>query len=76
VKTTTIKKIKEALLVTSKATGLEINAETPKHILKSCEQKAGKYHNINIGYKSFEGVVNFKYSETCLRRPRLRKFPA
>jgi hypothetical protein len=30
----------------------------------SHEQKAGKYHNIKIGYKSFENMENLKYLGT------------
>jgi hypothetical protein len=38
----TVKENTEALLVTSKEIGLEVNAEKTEYICLSCEQNAGK----------------------------------
>ena len=57
----TIKKSTEALLVSSKETGLEVNAEKTKYKFKSREQNAGL--NIKIGNKLLEKVEQFKYWE-------------
>jgi len=35
-----------ALLVTSKETGLEVNADKSKNMVTSCEQNAGQNHSI------------------------------
>jgi hypothetical protein len=54
------------LLVTSKGTGLEVNAEKTKCMFMSCEQTAGQNHNIKTGSKSFECVAKFKYMRKTL----------
>jgi hypothetical protein len=54
----TIKKSKEALVVTSKETGLDINAEKTKYRTKS------QYKDIYN--KSFERVEQFKYLGSTL----------
>jgi hypothetical protein len=56
----TIKGNTEALLVASKETGLEVNADKTKCIVLSRIQHAGRNHNINVGNKSFERVEHFK----------------
>jgi hypothetical protein len=43
-----IKKNTEALVVTSKEIGLEVNAEKTKYKVKSRDQNAGQNHNIKI----------------------------
>jgi hypothetical protein len=50
-----------ALLVTSKAIGLEKNAEEVKCTIMAREYDVGHYHNIKIGNISFESVEQFKY---------------
>jgi len=50
----TIKKNKEALVVASKETGLQINDDKTKLIVMSRDQNAGRSHNIKIDNSSFE----------------------
>jgi hypothetical protein len=56
-----MKKNAEALLVPSKETGLETNAEKTRCIFMSPEQNSGQYCKLKIGSKSFERVEQFKY---------------
>jgi hypothetical protein len=51
----TIKKNIKALVVASKESGLQVNAEETKYMVMSCDQHAGKDHNTKVGNKSFEG---------------------
>jgi hypothetical protein len=62
----TIKRNTEALLVTSKEIGLEINGENTKYMVMSQNQNAEKNHNIKIDNKSFETVEEFKNFGTTL----------
>jgi hypothetical protein len=57
------KKNTEALDITSKEIGLEVNAEKTKYMVISHDQHAGQNHNIKTGNKSFERVEQFRYSE-------------
>jgi hypothetical protein len=61
-----IKKNAEELVVASKETGLEVNAEKTKYTVISRNQNAGQNHNIIIDNKSFERVEEFKYFGTTL----------
>ena len=56
----TIKKITEALVVASKETGLEENADITKYMIMSRDMNAGRSHTIKID-SSFERVEEFKY---------------
>jgi len=60
------KKNKEALLVGSKESGLEVNADKIKYMVMSRNQNAGRSHNIKIDNSSFERVEEFKYLGTIL----------
>jgi hypothetical protein len=60
----TIKKNTEALVVASKETGLEGNAEKTKYMVISRDQNAGQNHNIKTGNEFFESVERFKYLGT------------
>jgi hypothetical protein len=51
----------EALLVTNKKIGLEVNADKTKYMVMSRNQNAGRSHNININIKPFERMEHFKY---------------
>jgi len=61
----TIKKNTEALVVASKETGLQVNAEKTKYVVMSRDQNARQNHNIKID-KSSEQVEQFKCVETTL----------
>jgi hypothetical protein len=62
----TIRKNTEAILITSKETGLEESDEKTKYMVMSQDQKAGQNESIEIGNKSFETVKQFKYLGTTL----------
>jgi hypothetical protein len=55
-----IKKNTEALVVTGREIGLEVNAEKTKYMVMSRNQNAGQNHNIKIDNKSFERVEQFR----------------
>ena len=55
-----------SVLIASKETGLEVNAEKTKYMVMSRDQNAGQNGYIQIGNKSFETVEQFKYLETTL----------
>jgi len=55
-----------ALVVGSKETGLEVNAEKTKYMVMPRDQNAGRSHSIKIDNSSFERVEEFKYLETHL----------
>jgi len=57
----TIKKNTEALVVASKETGLEVNAEKTMYMGMSWYQNAGQIHSIKTDNKSFERVEQFRY---------------
>jgi hypothetical protein len=61
-----IKNNTEALVVTSKETGLEVNAGKTKYMVVSRNQNAGQNHNIKIDNKSFKRVEQFKYLGTTV----------
>jgi len=61
----TIKKNAEALVATSKETGLQVNAYKTKYMVMSRDQDAGQSHSIKIN-SSFERVEGFKYLGTTL----------
>jgi hypothetical protein len=50
----TIKKNTEALVVASKETGLEVNADKTKYMIMSRDQNTGQSHNIKFENYSFE----------------------
>jgi hypothetical protein len=54
------------LVIASKEIGLGVNAEKTKYMVMSRDQNAGQNGNIQIGYKSFETVEQFKYLGTTL----------
>ena len=57
----TIKKNAEALVVASKETGLEVNADKTKYMVMSRYHYAVRIHNIKIDNSFFERVEEFKY---------------
>ena len=62
----TVKKQAEALLVGSKESGLEVNADKTKYMIMSGDQNAGRSHSIKFDNSSFESVEEFQYLETTL----------
>jgi len=58
-----IKKNAEALVLASKDTGLEVNADKTKYMIMSRDQNAGGSHIIKTDNSSFERVDEFKYLE-------------
>jgi len=60
----TIKENAEALMVASKETGLEVNADKTKYMVMSQDQNAGRSRNINIDNSFFERVEEFRYMGT------------
>jgi len=62
----TVEKNTEALAVTSKEIGLELNADKTKYMVMSRDQNAGQSHNMKIDNSFFERVEEFKYVGTTL----------
>jgi hypothetical protein len=56
----TTQKNKEDLVVASKETGLELNAEKIQYRVMSRDQNAGQNHNINIDHKCSESMEHSK----------------
>jgi hypothetical protein len=61
-----IKKTTEALVVTSKEIGLEVNVEKTEYMVMSRVQNAGQNHNIKTDNKSSDRVEEFIYLGTAL----------
>jgi hypothetical protein len=57
----------EALLVASKETGLEVNAEKPTYTATFRDQHAGQNHNLKIRNKPSERGERLEYLGTHLR---------
>ena len=62
----TMKKSSEALGVTGKEMGVEVNTDKTKHMVMSQDQNVGKNRYIKRGIKSFETVEQSKCLETTL----------
>jgi hypothetical protein len=62
----TIKKNAEALVVASKETLLEVNADKTKYMVISQDQNAGPVQSIKTDNSSFERVEEFGYVGTTL----------
>ena len=74
----TVKEKTEALIVASKETGLEVNADKTKYMVMSQDQNAGRSHNINIYISFFERVKSSNiweqpYQIKILFRKQLRE---
>jgi len=57
----TVKENAEALVVATKETGLEINADKTKYMVMSRDRNAGRGHSVKTGNSSIERVEEFKY---------------
>ena len=55
----TVKENAEALLVATKETGLEVNADKSKYMVMPRDYNAGRSHNIKINNNSFESAEQF-----------------
>ena len=62
----TVKENTEALVVASKETGLEVNADETKYMVMSRYQNAGRSHGMKTDNSSFEKVEKFKFLVTTL----------
>ena len=62
----TVNKQTDALVVASKETGLEVNADGTKYMVMSRDQNAGRSHSIKTDTSSFEKVKQFKSLGTTL----------
>jgi hypothetical protein len=60
----TVKENAERLVVASKKTGLDVNADKTKYMVMSQDQIAGSNHNIKIDNIFFERVEELKYLGT------------
>jgi sorting nexin-29 len=60
----TIKESTQALVVTNKENGLEVNGDKSKYIVMSRDQNAGQSHNMKIDNSCFERLEEFKYLKT------------
>jgi len=61
-----VKKNAKALVVASKETGLEVNADKTKYMVMSRDQNAGRSHGMKIDNSSFERAEKFKHLRTTL----------
>jgi predicted TIM-barrel enzyme len=57
----------EALVVATKETGLEVNADKTKYMAMSQDQNVGQSHGIKTDNSSFKRVEEFKYLGTTLK---------
>ena len=62
----TVKENAEALVVTTKETGLEVNADKTKYMIMSRDQNAGRSHSMKNDNSSIESVEEFRYLGTEL----------
>jgi len=62
----TVNENKEALIVASKKTGIEVNADKTKYMVMSQDQNAGQSLSMKTDNISFERVEEFKYLGTTL----------
>ena len=62
----TVKENAEALIVASKETGLEVNADKTKYMVMFRDQNAGRSYNMKTDNSSFESVEELKYLATIL----------
>jgi hypothetical protein len=57
----TVEENAEALVVATKETGLEVNADQTKYMIMSRDQNAGRGHSVKVDDSSIERVEEFKY---------------
>ena len=64
-----VKKNEEALIVASKETGLDVNADKTKYMVMSGDQKARRSHSMKNENRPFERVEEFRFLGTTLTNP-------
>ena len=57
----TLKENTEALIVSSKKIGLEVNVDKTKYMVMSRDQNAGQSHSMKTDNSFYERVEEFKY---------------
>jgi len=62
----TLKENAEALVVATKESGLEVNADETKYMIMSRDQNAGRNHSMKVDNSSIARVEEFKYLGTTL----------
>jgi len=62
----TVKENAEALVVATKETELEVNADKTKYMVMSRDRNAGRGHSVKIDNSSIERVEEFKYLGTTI----------
>ena len=62
----TVKENAEALIMARKESGLQVNADKTKCMVKPRDQNARQSHNMKTDNSSFERVEEFKYLGTAL----------
>jgi hypothetical protein len=62
----TVQENAEALVVATKETGLEVNADKTKYVVMSRERNAGRDDSVKSDNSSIERVEEFKYLGTML----------
>jgi predicted GH43/DUF377 family glycosyl hydrolase len=67
----TINKITQTLIDASKEVVLEVKTVNTKYMLLSRQQNAGQNHDIKIGNRCFENVVQFRYLGTTITNQNL-----
>jgi len=63
----TVKENAEALVVATKKTGLEVNADKMKYMVMSRHRNIGRGHSVKIDNISIERVEVFKFLGTTLK---------
>jgi hypothetical protein len=63
----TIKNNVESLVIASKETGLEVNADKTKYMVMFRDQNAGRSHSMKIDSKPLERVEEFRYLDITVR---------
>jgi len=69
----TIKENAEVLVVDSKETGLEVNADKTNYMVISRDQNAGRSHNTKTDNSSFEREDEFKYLGTLTNQNSIQE---
>jgi hypothetical protein len=62
----TVRENAEALVVATRETGLEVNADKTKYMVMSRDRNAGRRHSVKIDSSSIKKVEEFKYLGTML----------